>query len=87
MTHSSSSDKRLSHSPHFYSSYYSSVDIDLFQRILASEEEHVDFLEKQFDMIVRMGEQNYIQLQSAAAGEEGNEGGAWGLGGGDGNGN
>ena len=38
-------------------------------------------------MIVRMGEQNYIQLQSAAAGEEGNEGGAWGLGGGDGNGN
>ena len=59
----------------------------LFEKILRNEEEHVDFLEKQFDMIVRMGEQNYIQLQSAAAGEEGNEGGAWGLGGGDGNGN
>ncbi|NCP24363.1 MAG: bacterioferritin [Erythrobacter sp.] len=59
----------------------------LFEKILRNEEEHVDFLEKQFDMIVRMGEQNYIQLQSAAAGEDGNEGGAWGLGGGDGNGN
>ena len=42
----------------------------LFETILASEEEHVDFLEKQFDMILRMGLQNYVQLQSRAAGED-----------------
>jgi len=41
----------------------------LFESILASEEEHVDFLEKQFDMIARMGLENYVQLQSRAAGE------------------
>ncbi|MCA3256006.1 MAG: bacterioferritin, partial [Alphaproteobacteria bacterium] len=40
---------------------------DLFQRILDSEEEHVDFLEKQFDMIKGMGLQNYVQLQSKPA--------------------
>ena len=43
----------------------------LFEEILANEEEHVDFLEKQFDMIVRMGLENYVQLQSHAAGEGG----------------
>jgi len=40
----------------------------LFEDILANEEEHVDFLETQFDMIERMGLQNYTQLQSAPAG-------------------
>lgn len=40
---------------------------ELFEEILDSEEEHVDFLEKQFDMIERMGLQNYIQLQSKPA--------------------
>ena len=34
-------------------------------------DEHVDFLETQFDMIERMGLQNYIQLQSEPAGEGG----------------
>ncbi len=43
----------------------------IFEDILANEEEHVDFLEKQFDMIVRMGLENYVQLQSHAAGEGG----------------
>lgn len=43
---------------------------DLFGRILESEEEHVDFLEKQFDMIELMGLQNYVQLQSKPAGED-----------------
>ena len=43
----------------------------LFENILTNEEEHVDFLEKQFDMIARMGIQNYVQLQSKAAGEDG----------------
>lgn len=37
---------------------------DLFQRILDSEEEHVDTLETQFEMIERMGIQNYIQLNA-----------------------
>ena len=42
----------------------------LFESILASEEEHVDFLETQFDMIERMGLENYVQLQSKPAGED-----------------
>jgi len=46
------------------------VSRDLFRRILDNEEEHVDFLERQFDMIERMGIQNYIQLQSKPAEEE-----------------
>ncbi|MET0364156.1 MAG: bacterioferritin [Sphingobium sp.] len=40
------------------------VTRDLFNDILESEEEHVDTIERQFDMIERMGIQNYIQLQS-----------------------
>jgi bacterioferritin len=40
------------------------VSRDLFSEILESEEEHVDRLETQFEMISRMGLQNYIQLQS-----------------------
>ena len=42
------------------------VSRDLFAAILASEEEHVDTLEKQFDLIKRMGIENYIQLNSEA---------------------
>jgi len=45
------------------------VSREIFERILESEEEHVDFLETQFDMIERMGLANYIQLQSEPAGE------------------
>ncbi|OZA91625.1 MAG: bacterioferritin [Erythrobacter sp. 34-65-8] len=45
------------------------VTRDLFAAILASEEEHVDFLETQFDMIERMGLENYVQLQSKPAGD------------------
>jgi bacterioferritin len=40
------------------------VSRDLFASILASEEEHVDTLGKQFEMIERMGIENYVQLQS-----------------------
>ncbi len=43
------------------------VSRDLFRQILDSEEEHIDTLETQFEMISRMGIQNYIQLQSEAA--------------------
>jgi len=45
------------------------VSRDLFAEILSNEEEHVDFLETQFEMIARMGLQNYIQLQSEPAGD------------------
>ena len=43
---------------------------DLLQAILVNEEEHVDFLETQFDLIKQVGIQNYIQLQSGSV-EEG----------------
>lgn len=43
------------------------VSRDLLGDILDNEEEHVDVLERQFDMIERMGIENYIQLQSEAA--------------------
>ena len=43
----------------------------LIEDILKSEEEHVDFLEKQLDLIARTGVENYIQLNSVAAGEGG----------------
>ena len=46
------------------------VSRDLFRRILDSEEEHVDTLERQFEMIQRMGIENYVQLQSKPANEE-----------------
>ncbi|KRA82664.1 bacterioferritin [Altererythrobacter sp. Root672] len=42
------------------------VSREIFERILESEEEHIDFLETQFDMIERMGLQNYVQLNSEA---------------------
>jgi bacterioferritin len=45
------------------------VTRDLFVSILDSEEEHIDFLERQFDMIEAMGLQNYVQLQSKPAEE------------------
>jgi bacterioferritin len=46
------------------------VTRNLLTEILDNEEEHVDTLEKQFEMIERMGIQNYIQLQSKAAEDE-----------------
>ena len=42
------------------------VSRDLFAEILMNEEEHVDTLETQFEMIERMGIQNYVQLNSVA---------------------
>jgi bacterioferritin len=46
------------------------VSRDLFAKILASEEEHVDFLETQFDLIKLIGIASYIQLNSQAAPEQ-----------------
>ncbi|HTM97032.1 MAG TPA: bacterioferritin [Croceibacterium sp.] len=45
---------------------------EVFERILESEEKHVDFLETQFEKIARMGLENYVQLQSRPA-EEGDD--------------
>ena len=42
------------------------VSRDLFGKILANEEEHVDYIETQFDLIEQIGIQSYIQLQSEA---------------------
>jgi bacterioferritin len=40
------------------------VSRDLFDAILQSEEEHVDWLETQLGLIEKMGVENYVQLQS-----------------------
>ena len=47
------------------------VSREIFERIRESEEEHVDFLETQFEMMERMGLPNYVQLHSEAAGDGG----------------
>ena len=47
------------------------VTRDLAREILADEEKHIDFIETQFEMIGRMGLQNYIQLQSEPASDGG----------------
>jgi bacterioferritin len=39
------------------------VSRELFESILESEEEHIDFLETQLDLIKRVGLQNYTQSQ------------------------
>lgn len=41
---------------------------DLFGKILHNEEEHVDYLETQFDLIERIGIERYTMLQSEANG-------------------
>lgn len=46
------------------------VSRDLLLQILESEEEHVDFLERQFDLIRQMGIERYTLLNAAAAPEE-----------------
>jgi bacterioferritin len=45
------------------------VSRELLNSILDSEEEHIDFLEAQFELIERMGIENYVQLQSSPAGD------------------
>lgn len=47
------------------------VSRDLLARILAAEEEHIDFLSSQLDLIKLTGLERYIALNSAAASEQG----------------
>jgi bacterioferritin len=46
------------------------VSRDLLRRILDNEEHHVDFLDRQMDLIKLIGIERYIQLNSAAAPEQ-----------------
>lgn len=46
------------------------VSRDLLLKILESEEEHVDFLDRQFDLIKRIGIERYILLNAAPAPEQ-----------------
>jgi bacterioferritin len=47
------------------------VSRDLLLKILASEEEHIDFLDRQFDLIKLIGIERYTLLNSAAAPDQG----------------
>lgn len=46
------------------------VSRDLFRDILASEEEHIDWLETQATLISKMGLENYVQLHTESKGPE-----------------
>ena len=52
------------------------VSRDLLLKILANEEEHVDFLDRQFDLIKQIGIERYIQLNSAPAPDQNEDAGA-----------
>jgi bacterioferritin len=43
------------------------VTREILARILESEEESIDFIERQFELSDRVGTENYIQLQSESA--------------------
>jgi bacterioferritin len=43
------------------------VSRDLFSEILRNEEEHIDFIETQFDLIKRIGVEKWMQLNSEPA--------------------
>ena len=46
------------------------VSRDLLREILESEEEHVDFLDRQFDLVKQIGVERHVLLNAAAAPEQ-----------------
>ncbi len=42
------------------------ISREIFERILESEEEHIDWLETQLDLVDKMGLQNWLQSQAGA---------------------
>ena len=46
------------------------ISREIFEAILESEEEHIDFLETQLELIKRVGIQNYSQSQMGSGGEK-----------------
>ncbi len=52
------------------------VSRDLLLRVLANEEEHEDYLDRQFDLIKQIGIERYIQLNSAPASDQDEDAGA-----------
>ena len=42
---------------------------ELFMTILKDEEDHIDFVEEQFDLMELMGEQLYVARQVSSVGE------------------
>lgn len=57
----------LKEAVHYCESVKDYASRDLFQKILISEEEHIDFLETQFSLIEKIGIERYIQTNSAGA--------------------
>ena len=47
---------------------------ELFMRILSDEEDHIDFVEEQFDLLDLMGEQLYIARQVSSVSESDDDG-------------
>src|SRR5690606_28642796 len=45
------------------------VTMKIFEELLADEEGHVDFLETQLDLLAKLGEEKYGQLNAASADE------------------
>ena len=52
---------------HHAESVRDDISRELFEDILEGEEEHVDFIETQFDLIARIGIEKYTLLQSGSA--------------------
>ena len=46
------------------------VSMGLFEELMSDEEGHIDFLETQLELMGQIGEQNFGQLNAAAADEE-----------------
>jgi len=49
------------------------VSKNLFEELLTDEEGHVDFLESQLDLLNKIGEQRYMQLQALPVDEAGED--------------